>query len=96
MKNVYDGVAELNHEGKARIELPEWFDVLNKDYRYQLTPIGGPSPELHISREIENSSFTIAGGLPGMKVSWQVTGIRQDPYAEAHRIPVEEKKPVNS
>ena len=30
-----------------------------------------------------------------MKVSWQVTGIRQDPYAEAHRIKVEEDKPAD-
>ena len=28
-----------------------------------------------------------------MKVSWQVTGIRQDAWANAHRIPVEEEKP---
>ena len=29
-----------------------------------------------------------------MKVSWQVTGIRQDAWANAHRIPVEEDKPL--
>ena len=29
-----------------------------------------------------------------MKVSWQVTGIRHDPYADANRIPVEETKPA--
>ncbi len=28
-----------------------------------------------------------------MKVSWQVTGIRKDPYANANRIPVEQQKP---
>ena len=28
-----------------------------------------------------------------MKVSWQVTGIRKDPWANAHRIQVEEDKP---
>ncbi len=28
-----------------------------------------------------------------MKVSWMVTGIRQDAWANAHRIPVEEEKP---
>jgi hypothetical protein len=28
-----------------------------------------------------------------MKVSWQVTGIRKDPWANAHRIKVEEDKP---
>ena len=29
-----------------------------------------------------------------MKVSWQVTGIRKDPSANAHRIRVEEDKPA--
>jgi hypothetical protein len=29
-----------------------------------------------------------------MKVSWQVTGIRKDPWANAHRIQVEEDKPA--
>jgi hypothetical protein len=27
-----------------------------------------------------------------MKVSWQITGIRQDPWANANRLPVEEEK----
>lgn len=30
-----------------------------------------------------------------MKISWQVTGIRQDTYANANRIPVEEPKPAH-
>jgi hypothetical protein len=48
------------------------------------------------SNKNKNSSsrFKVAGGTPGMKVSWQVTGIRKDPYANAHRIPVEEDKPA--
>jgi len=29
-----------------------------------------------------------------MKVSWQVTGIRKDPWANANRIEVEEDKPT--
>jgi len=28
-----------------------------------------------------------------MKVSWQVMGVRQDPYLEANRMKVEEDKP---
>ena len=31
-----------------------------------------------------------------MEVSWQVTGIRHDPYAVAHRIIVEEEKPTEA
>jgi hypothetical protein len=93
MKNVYDGVVVLDANGQAWVELPEWFEALNKDFRYQLTPIGAPGPNLYIAQEIQNNRFQIAGGTPGMKVSWQVTGIRHDPWAEAHPIPVEAEKP---
>ena len=30
-----------------------------------------------------------------MEVSWQVTGVRQDAFATAHRKPVEEEKPAD-
>jgi len=74
------------------VELADWFEVLNKDFRYQLTCIGGFAT-VYVAEEISGNRFKIAGGNPGMKVSWQVTGIRQDRYANAHRIPVEEEKP---
>jgi len=107
MKNVYDGVVVLDDDGEAKIQLPDWFGALNKDFRYQLTSIGAPGPNLYIAEEISeatttnnssssknnNSRFKIAGGTSGMKVSWQVTGIRKDPWANAHRIEVEEGKP---
>lgn len=93
MMNIYNGIAVLDDKGRALIQLPEWFEALNCDFHYQLTPIGAPMPKLHIADEISNNRFEIAGGLPIMKVSWQVTGIRQDPWAEKHRIPVEEEKP---
>lgn len=95
MKNVYDGVVVLDANGEAWVALPEWFEALNKEFRYQLTPIGAPAPNLHIAQEIRNNRFKIAGGLPAQKVCWQVTGVRQDPYAERYRIPVEEWKPEN-
>jgi hypothetical protein len=93
MKNIYDGVVELNGSGGATVKLPDWFETLNRDFRYQLTAIGQPAPNLYIAREISDNSFEIAGGSPLMKVSWLVTGIRQDPAAEEYRIPVEEYKP---
>jgi hypothetical protein len=93
MKNIYDGVTILDNKGKAEIELPDWFQVLNKDFRYQLTAIGSAGPNLYIQREITKNHFKIAGGTHGMKVSWQVTGIRKDPWANANRIKVEEEKP---
>ena len=92
MKNIYDGVAVLDASGEAVVVLPDWFEALNRDFRYQLTTIGGFAP-VFIAEEIANNQFKIAGGTPGLKVSWQVTGIRQDAWANDHRIPVEEQKP---
>ncbi|MEP0775622.1 MAG: hypothetical protein HRF46_14850, partial [Acidobacteriota bacterium] len=92
MMNVYNGNVVLDEHGQATVELPEWFQALNRDFRYQLTCIGGFAP-VYIAAEIAENRFTIAGGRPGLKVSWQVTGIRQDPFANANRIPVEELKP---
>lgn len=95
MKNIYDGVATLDDNGEAVVELPEWFEALNKDFRYQLTAIGAPGPNLHIAKKISRNRFTVAGGVAGLEVSWQVTGTRQDAWANAHRIPVEEVKPAS-
>lgn len=91
MKNIYDGVIALDSKGEATVTMPDWFNALNTDFRYQLTCVGGFAP-VYISDEIAGNTFKIAGGKPGMKVSWQVTGTRHDAYAKAHRIPVEETK----
>jgi hypothetical protein len=91
MKNLYDGITILDGKGEATIELPAWFMALNSDIRYQLTCIGDYAP-VYIAREMQDNSFTIAGGRPEMKVSWQVTGIRQDTWARENRFKVEEDK----
>lgn len=92
MKNVYDGVAGANSEGTATVLLPDWFEALNTDYRYQLTSIGEPAPSLHIAEEVSNGKFRIAGAAPDGKVSWQITGTRRDSWAINHRTPVESEK----
>jgi hypothetical protein len=92
MKNIYDGVVQLDANGQVWVDLPQYFDALNRDFRYQLTAIGAPGPGLYIAQEIAGNRFKIEGGKPGAKVSWQVTGVRQDAYAKAHRVPVEEDK----
>jgi hypothetical protein len=74
------------------VELPQWFEALNGDFRYQLTPVGGPAPELHVAEEISHNRFKIAGGEDGMKVCWQVTGTRRDRWAAANPFAVEQEK----
>ena len=96
MMNVYNGIATLDAAGKATVRMPDWFQALNRDFRYQLSAINAPGPNLFVAGEVERNRFKIAGGSAGAKVSWQVTGIRQDAFANANRIPVEEDKPAEA
>jgi hypothetical protein len=91
MLNIYNGMATLNEAGEAEVEMPDWFEALNRDYRYQLTCIGEYAP-VFIAEKIRERKFKIGGGQPRQEISWQVTGIRKDAYAKAHPIPVEEVK----
>lgn len=92
--NVYSANAVLDENGEAKVQLPEWLESVNKDFRYQLTAIGAAAPNLHIAQEIQNHSFRIAGGAAGMKVSWQVTGVRNDAWEKAHPMVVDVPKPA--
>ena len=92
MMNIYNGNVFLDAAGEAVVLLPDWFESLNRDFRYQLTSIGAPGPNLYIAEEVSGNQFRIAGGKPGSKVSWTVTGIRHDRFADANRIPVEQAK----
>ena len=92
MMNIYNGNIELDANGEAIVKLPSYFDALNENCRYQLTPIGASMPELYVAKKIEGNSFMIAGGKPFMEVSWQVTGVRKDAFAKAKTFEVETLK----
>ena len=92
MMNLYNGNVTTDAQGNARVQMPEWFDALNRDFRYQLTVIGQFAQAI-VATKMENRSFSIKTDKPNVEVSWQVTGIRQDAWANAHRIPVEQLKP---
>ncbi len=95
MMNVYNGNATTDANGFATVELPGYFMSLNKDFRYQLTAIGTFAQAI-VSQEVANNKFVIQTDKPNVKVSWQVTGIRKDPYADQNRIvPEVEKEPEN-
>jgi trimeric autotransporter adhesin len=77
------------------VVLPDWFEALNRDFRYQLTVIGGGNQwaQARIAQKVAGNKFVIQTSVPRTEVSWQVTGIRQDAWANAHRVLVEEEKP---
>ena len=90
--NLYSGNAVLDDSGEAVVQLPDWFEVINKDFRYQLTPVGAPGRDIYIAEEVSGGHFKIAGGKPGAKVSWQVSGVRDDTWEKAHPMEVEADK----
>jgi len=92
MMNVYNGNATTDADGEATVTLPDYLEALNRDFRYQLTVIGQFAQAI-VASKVNGNRFTIKTDRPGVEVSWQVTGIRQDAYANKHRIPVEEDKP---
>ncbi len=91
MMDIYNGNVVTDAQGRATVVLPRWFEALNKDFRYQLTVIGQFAQAI-VSREIHGNLFSIRTNRGGVKVSWQVTGIRHDAYADANRFQPEEDK----
>lgn len=92
MMNVYNGNIVTNARGVATVVLPDYFEALNRDFRYQLTVIGQFAQAI-VAKKIGHNRFIIRTSRPNVEVSWQVTGVRHDAYADAHRIEVEVKKP---
>ncbi len=98
MKNIYDGIVTTDEFGYATVTMPEWFDALNRDFRYQLTVLDETDNDFifaKVYRKIGAEAprqFTIRTSAPNIEVSWLVTGIRQDAFANQHRIPVEVEK----
>ena len=92
MMNVYNGNIVTDADGYATVTLPDYFEILNKDFRYQLTVIGEFAQAI-VAEKVTGNWFIIQTDIPNVEVSWQVTGIRKDKWAEANRIQVEMDKP---
>jgi hypothetical protein len=85
MINLYAGTATTGADGLAWVELPDYFDALNRDVSYQLTAVGRPA-QLTIAEEVSGNRFAIRSDPAEATVSWLVTGVRQDRWANANRI----------
>lgn len=93
MMNVYNGNVTTDANGHAEITLPAYFESLNTDFRYQLTIVDAQQfAQVRVSRKIAGNSFSIMTDKPGIEVSWQVTGVRNDAFARSHRMVPEVEK----
>ena len=91
MMNVYNGNIITDENGFAEVALPDYFETLNRDFRYQLTVVETFAQAI-IKEKIANNRFVIQTNQPAVEVSWQVTGVRKDPWAIAHPIVDEQEK----
>lgn len=91
MMNIYTGNIVTDANGYAVVELPGYFEAANKDFRYQLTVIGTFAQAI-VKEKISNNKFTIQTNEPNVEVSWSVTGVRADKFADANRIEPEMEK----
>jgi hypothetical protein len=94
MLNIYNGNSITDVNGDVTIKLPDYFEALNEDFRYQLTVIGQFAQAI-VAEEIRNNQFTIKTDQPNVRVSWQVTGARKDHFANMRRNVTEEDKPAD-
>jgi hypothetical protein len=92
VKNLYDGVATFDANGEVHVPLPDYFAALNKNFRFQFFPLYEAMPDLYVKEDFDAKVLVIAGGKPGGKVSWQITGVRHDAYILANPIKVEVPK----
>ena len=88
MMNVYNDTVTTDAQGFATVTMPDYFQALNRTFRYQLTVVGRSFAQAIVWNQIANNQFTIRTNQPNIEVSWQVTGVRHDKYANAHRIQV--------
>jgi hypothetical protein len=91
--NLYRGTVTLDAQGEAWVQLPDYFEAINRDASYHLTPIGAAMPNLHVAVEIQGNRFKIAGGAPFKKVSWEVKAVRNDPWVQQYGYQTEQEKP---
>ncbi len=72
MMNVYNGNIVIDENGEVVVKLPDYFNALNQDFRYQLTVIGAFAQAI-VSEEVQKNRFKIKSSKPNVKVSWQVS-----------------------
>lgn len=95
MMNVYNGTIVTDANGMAKVLLPNYFEAENIDFKYQLTTIGKNFAQAIVYEEIKANLFVIKTDKPNIKVSWMVTGVRNDLYAQKNRIIPEVEKTAN-
>jgi hypothetical protein len=80
MMTVYNGNVTTDARGEAVVELPDYFEALNRDYRYQLTTIGVFAQAI-VAEEVADNRF---GCRPRDELRPFPAELRRQPDAAGH------------
>jgi len=93
--NLYRGNVTTDAQGYAVVQLPDYFEAVNRDPTYHLTVIDSSDDFIlaKVVREIQNNRFVIRTSKPFVKVSWEVKAIRNDRWVQEYGYQAEQPKP---
>jgi len=93
--NIYSGNITTNSNGEAIVKLPDYYEAINKNPRYQLTCVNQFANAI-VSQKIANNQFIVKTDKPNVEVSWVIYGERNDKFHQKFHNPVEAvKEPEN-
>ncbi len=93
--NLYRGNVTTDAQGYAVVQLPDYFEAINRDPTYHLTVIDGAGEEFvqaRVVRKIQNNQFVIRTSAPFVEVSWEVKAIRNDLWVQRYGYQTEQEK----
>jgi len=77
-QNFYSGNVLTDASGYAWVGLPDYFEEINTNFKYQLTVVGRSFARAAVWDEISNNRFRIRTDMPNVRVSWEVKADRND------------------
>lgn len=89
-QNFYSGVVITDAAGYAWVELPEYFESINKDFKYQLTAVNEADDvfvQVMVTKKIVANRFQVRASKGGAEVSWRIEATRNDAYCRRHPSP---------
>jgi hypothetical protein len=85
-QNFYNGNVRTDASGQAWVTLPDYFEEINKDFRYTLTVVDDTdSPDfvqVKVAKKIQGNRFKIRTSAPNVEVSWRVDALRSDKWVQ--------------
>lgn len=81
-QNFYVGNVVTDSKGYAWVQLPEYFQEINANFKYQLTVVDDDDSNAFVmakvSKKIRGNRFQIRTNAPHIEVSWEVKADRND------------------